>query len=545
MNQNAAAAATGFTRLEGDDDASPRRPSAGASGISGWLISGAFHVLMMLIMYGIYWVVNVPKNETPPVHPSPYMAPERKPDPPVKKTIETEKIVIPVDSDTTVVTQDPVALTDVTDSTTTTENNVDDSTMHGDPNAIADTPMGMAGFSHAIGAGAGDASQFGNGRGGMRRDTGGPGSPPGMRKHVDSALRWFKKHQSANGMWDAISFYRNCTQDPKCEPGAEAHGGPANYDVAMTAYALLCFLGDGYDQVSPSKYRSVVSRGINYLVSVQKADGYLGERNYEHAVATAALCEAYVMGNDPTLHDPALKAVQQILAHENRDGADSSSTASMGMGWDYATPGQRNDSSVSGWNVMALKDALAAGLVGSEALAGPKHWLDTVWKKTNPDWAKLDPYTGESRFPYTYQTDTTAIEIAAAPGPKQPGPNDHDLTCVGATCAVFLGHHAGDPMLESMSNYIVNHYAPTSWPTNIYYMYYNTMTMFQVGGEKWKLWNGAIRDVLVKSQRSGDDCFAGSWDWSAGSFIGGETGRVLTTAYACLCLEVYWRYKRE
>jgi len=248
-----------------------------------------------------------------------------------------------------------------------------------------------------------------------------------MRKHVDSALRWFKKHQSANGMWDAVSYYRNCTQDPKCEPGAEAHGGPANYDVAMTAYALLCFLGDGYDQVTPNRYRSVVRSGVNYLLSVQQADGYLGERNYEHAVATAALCEAYMMGDDQSLQDPALRAVQQILAHENRDGASadgegSSSTASTGMGWDYATPGQRNDSSVSGWNVMALKDSLAAGLVGAEVLAGPKHWLETVWKKQNPDWAHLDPYTGETRFPYTYQTDSAATEIAAAPGPSSPVP---------------------------------------------------------------------------------------------------------------------------
>ena len=547
MTQEPANAITDNADQAEAGDVSQRRKAAGTTGFSGWLISGAFHVLMLLLMYGIYWVVKAPSNETPPVRPNLFMAPEKKP--PVTKPVLLDKKPIPIETDSEVVTPETPQIVENIEPVPSTQENEVDPTPRGDPNEIADSALGGPGLLSTIGLESSSKGLFGpRGKGGPRR--GGPnGPPPGTTVHVDSALRWFKKHQSANGMWDAVNFYRNCTEDPKCEPGAEAHGGPANYDVAMTAYALLCFLGDGYDQTTPNKYRPVVRRGLNYLLSVQKADGYIGERNYEHAVATMVLCEAYVMGNDPTLHDPALRAVQQILAHENRDGAaadgaESSSTASQGMGWDYVTPDQRNDSSVSGWNVMALKDAFAAGLVGDEALTGPRHWLETVWKKQNPDWAKLDHYTGESRFPYTYQTDSAATEISAAPGPKQPGPNDHDLTCVGAACAVFLGRHADDPMLTSMSNYIASHYLPTAWPTNIYYMYYNTMTMFQVGGEKWNQWKATIPNVLIKAQRSGSGCFAGSWDWSAGSFIGGETGRVLTTAYACLCLEVYWRYAR-
>jgi len=548
MNQHAPPIDTDIADPQENGSAtSQRRLAAGAGGFSGWLISGAFHVLMLLIMYGIYWVIKVPDNETPPVRPNLIASPEKKPTVPKPVVPDLKHAEVEIDSDVVAPTAPQVV--DLPDPTPSTQDDSPDATPRGDPSEVADSALAdNAGLYSSIGAGGDAKGLYGlrNGHGGDHR--GGPnGPPPGTGPHIDSALRWFKKHQSANGMWDAVNFYKNCSEDLKCEPGAEAHGGPASYDVAMTAYALLCYLGDGYDQSSPNKYRTVVRRGLNYLLSVQKADGYIGERNYEHAVATMALCEAYVMGNDQTLHDPALRAVQQILAHENRDGAaadgaETSSTASQGMGWDYVTPDQRNDASVSGWNVMALKDALAAGLVGEDALAGPKHWLSTVWKKQNPDFAHLDPYTGEARFPYTYQTDSTATEIAAAPGPRQPGPNDHDLTCVGAACAVFLGGRAEDPMLTSMANYISNHYLPTSWPTNIYYMYYNTMTMFQVGGEKWRKWNAAIPAVLIKSQRSGSGCFAGSWDWSPNSFIGGETGRVLTTAYACLCLEVYWRY---
>jgi hypothetical protein len=97
-------------------------------------------------------------------------------------------------------------------------------------------------------------------------------------------------------------------------------------------------------------------------------------------------------------------------------------------------------------------------------------------------------------------------------------------------------------MAESLANTVMNEQMPRGMPTNTYYMYYNTMAIFQMGGDRWTKWNARVRDLLVNSQKKTTDCFDGSWDWTPKDFGGAEAGRVLTTAYNTLSLEVYYRY---
>ncbi len=352
---------------------------------------------------------------------------------------------------------------------------------------------------------------------------------------VEAALRWFKKHQSPNGAWEAVGYPANCSEDPKCEPGTKLVGDP---DVAMTGYALLCFLGAGYDHHQANQYRASVKKGVEYLLSVQKADGMFGERNYEHAIATMALAEAVALSGDAALKVRAQRAVDLILAHQNGDF--SAKGAKGHLAWDYVAASPRNDSSVSGWNVMALKSALAAGCVVKDGLEGAKRWLDLTWKATNPTWAKL-VVTDQSRFPYTFSSDSSGVVIAAAPAAGAKSSDNQDLAGIGAACAAMLGHHAGDVMLETLVTYVIDHDLPKAYPCNGYKLYYDTLAVFQVGGERWQGWNGRVRDLLVKAQCTGRGCFDGSWDRGTG-FIGSDTGRVLSTALSCLTLEVYYRY---
>ncbi|MBA2480771.1 MAG: terpene cyclase/mutase family protein [Planctomycetes bacterium] len=521
--------------LEGDaeEDGDRRR---GGGGWVGWAISCSFHALLIGLMTSIYFLVQPPEVDVPPVRVATIEPPPKKEEKPKEeRTLQTEvQLDVEAESDH----PNPISQLDLPVENSEREEESDNPVAKGREEAVADSEMGGSGAFMAIGAGGGSSGMFGSRTGGgKKRAVGKHGGNKGSESAVDAALRWFKKHQSPNGCWDAEKYPANCTEDPKCEPGKYALSSDLQTNVAMTGYAVLCYLGAGYDHQTPNKYKATVKKGIEYLVSVQQADGSLGTHNYQNAIATMALAEAFAMTGDPALKTPAQQGVNTILARQNQDmskGAGDGKTKDPygGFGWDYSNPNARSDSSVSGWNVMALKSALAGQLNVGNGMEGAKQWLEKVWKANNPDWAKLDPYKGESVFPYQYMSDQA-----------NGGGNGHQqLACVGAVCAVFLGKHAGDPMLESLCNYIMNKQTPAAYPCNTYYMYYNTLAIFQVGGERWKKWNTSVRDMLVNSQRKGNGCFDGSWDFEGTVFHGHDVGRVLSTAYCCLSLEVYYRY---
>lgn len=495
-----------------------------------WLISVGAHGLAVAVMATVVFATKPQVEEYPPRQ---LTIIEAKPKPPVdakRPTLDTPEPIILVTDEADVT--NPITLVDPTVVVTTDEYDAPELGKQGRDTALSDAELGGSGFSFAMGPGGPPSGMFSARKGGGKFRATGKHGDHGRTSSTASALRWFKRHQSANGMWDVDGYQANCMDGgAKCEPGKPQAG---DADVACTAYALLCYLGAGYDHRTPNTFRPVVDKGIKWLLSAQKADGLLGERNYEHAVATMALAEAYAMTNDPLLREPAQKAVDVILSRQAKD-AKAKDQAYAGLGWDYVDGNPaRNDSSVTGWNVMALKSALAGGLNVKNGMHGAKAWLEQSWKTRNPGWQKLDPYQGESFFPYVY--DATAGTTAGN------GAGDGHLACIGAVCAIFLGHHAGDLMLETMCNTIMKTDLPAAYPTNTYFLYYNTMALFQVGGKRWDLWNERVATTLSKAQRTDDSCFNGSWDFEGTKFHGHDTGRLLSTAYCCLTQEIIWRY---
>ncbi len=497
--------------------------------VPAWIISIVLHGVILMALAVIVVATNSeidePAIEMTVLPPPP---PEDKPEPERDIDPNTVSIDIVVESET----PSPTDAFEITEVEFTTPTDVDADVAQGRTDAIDASEMGQTGAMMAIGPGGGAAGLRGWPDGGGKiRGFIKEGGTPKSAEAADRALRWFKRHQSPNGQWDIDGYVANCTENPKCEPGTE-HTGAAG-DIAGTGYAILCFLGGGYDHRMPSRYRATVRAGVDWLISVQKDNGLFGSRNYEHSVAAMAIAEAYAMTNDPRLRVPAQKAIDVLLARQIKDPKDG-----YGLGWDYVTSDSRNDSSVSGWAVMALKSAAAGGLNIGNGMEGAARYLDRAWKAANPDFASKDPYTDTTTFPYVWNSQTGAVQVG------RPGSNSHDMAPVGALLAVFLGRTADDVALHTMANHIIRHQFPQGYPTNTYYLYYNTMAMFQVGGAHWQRWNNTVRDLLVDAQRRGDGCFDGSYDFVGTRFHGHQTGRILSTAYSTLCLQVYYRERR-
>ncbi len=508
------------------------------SGAPAWFLSVGLHGVVALIFAGLVYAAKAPVIEQPPWEP-PQQTPIVKPPehPPVVAIVPRPEI------DTTKVDEEAAPFTPLdakVDVVDTSDADPDQTGKVGDPDKIATVEEGGKGIICVTGVGGPASGSFGVRRGGGHNEAvkkGGGGRETEAAVH--DSLRWFKRHQSTNGMWDAEHYQDNCQVGPKCEPGSTATSGGSDVNVALTGYALLCYLGAGYDHKFGT-YRRTVQKALDYLLAAQKPDGLLGVRNYEHAVAAMALAEAYGMTGDPMLRAPAQKAATLLVSRQARNPSKQADRAYGGLGWDYVDGNPaRNDSSVSGWCVMALKSAVAAGLDVGTGMVGARTWLDQAWKAANPDWRKLvDPYSARSSFPYTWDATSDVVQI------DKPGSSAHDLAPVGAVCAVFLGHHQGDIMLESLCNHIDTYQHPTTYPCNTYYLYYDTMAIFQAGGERWQRWNKTMSGMLLASMRRDPDCFAGSWDPANTVFHGSDTGRVLSTAYCCLCLEVYYRYRQ-
>ncbi len=375
---------------------------------------------------------------------------------------------------------------------------------------LANTPIGL---------GAGAAGAF-KGRGG-KKGLGKNGGDKITEIRVARALEWLDQHQDKDrGCWDSDDFQACCRKNT-----CSGRGGDG-YDPGQTGLALLAFLGAGNTHQN-GRYKDTVQRGVRYLISVQDAAGCFGPQSgeymYNHAIAALAMAEAYGMTKSPLLNTAAQRGIDFLVRAQN-----------PGLGWRYQSASGENDTSVTGWAVMALKSARVAELaVPVAAFAGARNWLDSVTDDQYYRTGYLQRGDRGSRL------RDSARKFAAA----------ESCTAISVMCRIFMGDERGDALLAGQGD-ILSQNLPT-WDTNggpdgtsrldYYYWYYGTLAMFQLGGDHWKSWNQAMKNALVKHQREdGDE--AGSWDpidaW------GPAGGRVYATAINVLSLEIYYRYDR-
>ena len=328
------------------------------------------------------------------------------------------------------------------------------------------------------------------------------GASPETEAAVKAALGWLADNQEADGRWQASTYGAGKEQ---LVAGRDRDGAGASADTGISGLALLAFLASGHTHQNGT-YADNVDRGVNFLLAIQGEDGNLGGDAqtyafmYCHAMATFAVAEAYGMTGDQELADAALKATGYIVDCQN---------PSTG-GWRY-NPGDDGDTSLLGWQVMALKSADLAGIpIPSRTQAGALRFLAS---------ASSGPRRG-------------LVAYRPAELPSRP------MTAEALSCRLFLGTAPYDSSSRESADYVSGE-LPSSTRPNLYYWYYGTLGMYQIQGPQWRQWNRALRTTLLASQeRQGAQ--AGSW--SPDTVWGGYGGRVYSTALAALCLEVYYRF---
>ena len=432
----------------------------------------------------------------------------------VKPDIQETK---PIEQDETVI-EDPVIKDAKVSDHNETDNDMPFEESLGQKDFISDAPFEGPSTNSAIGIGGGAGGAFG-GRGGHRnlKAMGGGASTEGA---VDLGLEWLKNHQDPDGFWDCDGFMKMDKLTPICD-GA---GNPL-YDPGVSGLALLAFLGAG-ETHKHGRYKKTVREGLKYLKQVQDPEGCFGPRTtnhftYNHSIAALAMAEAYGLTLSPLFKQSAQQGIDFVHKCQNPY-----------LAWRYGIRPQDNDTSVSGWMIMALKSAKISGLrVDPTGFEGMKAWLE---KATEPEYGRVG-YTSRGTGPARPQDLMDQF----------PADKSESLTAVGILARIFVGE---DPQTSEMitkgSDLCLK--ALPLWDVqggtiDMYYWYYGALALFQVGGNVWDKFNVSMKEAIVPNQRK-DGAFRGSWD-PVGPW-GREGGRVYSTALLVMCMEVYYRYAR-
>ena len=371
------------------------------------------------------------------------------------------------------------------------------------PNRMA----GMGGTGTGFGFGGGGMGTGGGGGGGfmLPRIVGdrcsasaraaamkASGGNPKCEEAILKALRWLKERQNADGSW----------------------GG--QYQSSMTGLSLLAFLGH-CEKPTSKEFGPTVRKAIDFLVGVGGDDGKLSKIGgnawvYEHGIAAYALAEAYIFTKEEPIAGVVKAALGRIVEGQASDG-----------GWMYdfnkETP---SDTSVSAWQVQALKAAQLTGLNIPGVDEAMRKAMDNINRVKGP----------KGGFGYRNPEDKWG------------------LTGAGVLCLQIGTGKRGGAVRDGLDWMLREPDAELSYKgpkANLYAWYYSTQACYQAGGSFWGRWNRAFQDEVLNSQKPD-----GSWPETGSTHKEGElsytgTGAsgdaaVYRTSLCVLMLEVFYRY---
>jgi hypothetical protein len=333
------------------------------------------------------------------------------------------------------------------------------------------------------------------------------GGTPESEKAVARGLEWLAAHQNEDGSW-SLSPSKRCKH--------EACGTVfADSPETATALAVLPFLGAGHFPGDDGPYRKTVESALAWLQSrVAKSgqvipnDAPMHFHMYAHAIVTIALCEATAIKPDGTWAPAAKRAAQYIVSAQNREDG----------GWRYF-PGDAGDTSVFGWQLMALRSARIAGMnVPKSTMTLSRRWLTNARAATDGSL-------------YAYQPGRPASPV---------------MTAEALLCRQLLGDGQKSRGMARGTATVLQNLTNTIESRNYYYWYYGTQLMHNTGGKSWSRWNPMIREKIIAEQIIGASAGHASGSWQPGEpgfdRWGRTGGPIMQTSLGLLTLEVYYRF---
>lgn len=346
---------------------------------------------------------------------------------------------------------------------------------------------------------------------------------------IDAGLQWLVAHQFPDGGWDFRlhnnDFHQLSGLSAPC-PGLCTAPGTHPSRNAATALALLAFLGAGYTHVSDNPYRFNIERGLTFLkYNAENTEHGKNFREnddkgmYAQGMAVMALCEVYAMTGDASFKEDAQRGLDYITWAQNTETG----------GWRYVpySLGGGSDTTVTGWQYMALKSGKMAGLnVSSVSMDSVGYFLDQV----------ITPGTAGSEYSYMSDHAPRTYESHRA------------TTAIGLLLRMYLGWTPGNSTLVKGIHMIYQWGPSYGWTNNQefrgargcpYYDFYATILLHHYGGHEWERFYPDIYQYLIQHQsKVGHE--SGSWHFPDPNCDVG--GRLLNTCLAIMILEVPYRY---
>jgi HEAT repeat protein len=331
-------------------------------------------------------------------------------------------------------------------------------------------------------------------------------APREVRRAVAAALKWLAKNQLADGTWSST---------------IEARHGREDYKRGVSALAVLTFLAAGYtDRGDDNPYRDTVRRGLAYLASRQDQAGALGLHHHDyvamHALCTQALCEAMLMTGDQA-YKPVIWKALGFIEHARNPY----------MAWRYEPRGGENDTRHAAVMATTLRIGGLCGYdVDPTSLEGPRQWID---KMTDPNFGQVG-YNYPGGVPFRGK----GIHENFPPEKSQA------MTAAGIWTRIVLGEDPRESlMIRKGANLCIEvapDWNPDDGSVDLYYWYWGTLAMHEIGGAPWRKWETALGPALLHHQSS-------KGSWPADTAWGMLAGRVYTTSFATLTLLTPYRYE--